>query len=570
MPRAYHAIAIFIFITTSLFSQVSRLHPAGAIFDTVAGVDGLNGAFSIAESPDGKFIYAAAVEDTAVSWFLKDSLTGALSYAGRIRLTAPAWNCRSMVVAVSPDGRNVYASGGFTYSFSRNPTTGNLTDRDSLDWSINNAEGEAIRVAPDGHNVYIVSLGGSEITVYGRDTATGRLSYRMQRYNSSEGVTGLNRCNAVAVSPDSRSVYVVSEDSVLSVWAVDTVSDTIGWVQYFKEGVSGVRGLYYSTDIEVSPDGRSVYAISIANGNAVGWFRRNTVTGMLSFGGSLADSAGELDYPTSLALSPDGKRAYIYLVNKGVISSFLRDSASGALSFESVSSYAYSQPGMIINSHSHIIMSRDNRFLYQAATRCDGIVWYKPNFIPEIDSLSMAGDTLRFAEGDTLALRVFASDADINDSLRFSWKLGASAIPGADTCRHVLGYDSRRSDSLRVFLTDGLDTVSHVWRLLIADTVEPVVELAGAGQPSAANLSVSSGGFPVALMAIPRIPGRESHDVSLVLLDPVGRKVATVLNQRLSAGLYRAAIPSRASGVYFCRMRIGSEVEKNVKFVFVR
>jgi DNA-binding beta-propeller fold protein YncE len=48
--------------------------------DGVDGVQGLGGAWSVAVSPDGRHLYAAAFADQAVSVFARDATTGALRF----------------------------------------------------------------------------------------------------------------------------------------------------------------------------------------------------------------------------------------------------------------------------------------------------------------------------------------------------------------------------------------------------------------------------------------------------------------------------------------------------------
>ncbi len=110
---SYKLTSLFIclmFPVVALFAQVPRIHQICSVSDTTPGVDGLDEAFSVVEAPDGRFVYVGAVADRSVTWFYRDSLTGTLSYAGRVTLSWPAWNCQSVSVAVSPDSKNLYAS----------------------------------------------------------------------------------------------------------------------------------------------------------------------------------------------------------------------------------------------------------------------------------------------------------------------------------------------------------------------------------------------------------------------------------------------------------------------------
>lgn len=474
MHNCIRSTAILLLICSAVFSQISRLYPLGMISDTTAGVDGLQGAYSIVLSPDGKYAYVGTVTDAMIAWFFIDSTTGTPSYAGKVQLSKPTWNSNAMAVCISPDGKNVYASGGWTWSFKRNPATGALTDRDSIDDAINNAQPNSIRVTPDGRNFCKVSLGGSSLTWFDRDTLTGRLTYRMAIYSDT---TGLNRCNAVIVGPDSRNVYVASEsDSILSVFAADSARDSIYQVQYFKEARSGVKGLDYSWDIEITSDGKFIYTLS-AMGNGIGWFNRNLVTGMLSYGGFIADTGGEINFPITMDITADGKRLYAYGINKGWISSFLRNSSTGTLTYESTSPLVRAWTnGPAINSHSDIKVSKDSRFLYQVNGHFNCIIWYRQNFSPSIDSFSNKSDTLDITEGDSLKLRVYSRDPDPADTLSFIWKKGTSSIGSSDTCMVRTDLQSFRIDSVVVRVTDGFDTVRHKWVLRIANKgIAPVI-----------------------------------------------------------------------------------------------
>ncbi|MCH7801722.1 MAG: beta-propeller fold lactonase family protein, partial [Chloroflexi bacterium] len=84
-------------------------------------------------SPDGNHVYATGSAEDEIAAFSRDSGTGALTFVAIVKqgeggvdgLLGP------LVVVVSPDGKNVYATGnaagGALVVFSRNSTTGVLT-----------------------------------------------------------------------------------------------------------------------------------------------------------------------------------------------------------------------------------------------------------------------------------------------------------------------------------------------------------------------------------------------------------------------------------------------------------
>ena len=98
------------------------------------------GSNAVAISPDGGSLYVAASRSNAIAIFARDAVSGELtqarSTAGCIAV-AGAGGCAQAVglegvnsVAVSPDGRNLYATARGSDSvtvFQRNPSTGALS-----------------------------------------------------------------------------------------------------------------------------------------------------------------------------------------------------------------------------------------------------------------------------------------------------------------------------------------------------------------------------------------------------------------------------------------------------------
>ena len=243
-------------------------------------------------------------------------------------------------------------------------------------------------------------------------------------------------------------------------------------MQSFKQGVSGVAGLTYSYAVETSPDGRHLYTIS-GTDNGFAWYTRNTSTGMLAYGGFVANDNGTVEYPWDMDISADGSAIGIYLVNKGVISLFRRDTVSGQTTFQNQSAWAFisgDQPP-IINGEGMVVFSPDGRFIYQTSRIYDRIIWFRRNHQPLLDSSSAVGDTVDLAEGDSLLFRLYARDTDAGDSLRYIWiHRGGRLDTVANAFMLRTDYSSLRIDSLRAGVSDGLDTTWRSWVLRIANT----------------------------------------------------------------------------------------------------
>ena len=66
-------------------ASTGALTYGGVLQDGVNGVDGLNGAKSIALSMDGIYAYVTGVTDDAVSWYERNASNGALTYGGMLQ-----------------------------------------------------------------------------------------------------------------------------------------------------------------------------------------------------------------------------------------------------------------------------------------------------------------------------------------------------------------------------------------------------------------------------------------------------------------------------------------------------
>jgi len=129
-------------------------------------------------------------------------------------------NCRD--VAVSPDGRNVYAAGGDASdgglaTFARDPATGTLTWLDARPIAeIGAAQPNGLALTPDGAWLLLVAQGSSgsfdsRLVVYARDRDTGLLTLVEAFADDVGGVDGLRGAFQVAVAADGANAYVAGE-----------------------------------------------------------------------------------------------------------------------------------------------------------------------------------------------------------------------------------------------------------------------------------------------------------------------------------------------------------------------
>ena len=296
---------------------------------------------------------AVIADGTAVVTILDDD--GFLTWVEAESLVAlPESLFGASGVAVSPDGRHVYATGraddGVAF-FGRDAATGHLTYIDSLydgdvtpSGTVDGLDGaEAVAISPDGAQVYVAGYADGAVAHFVRDPATGVLSWKAVHKDASlgGGADGLLGASHLAFSPDGAHLYVAGfVDDAVAVFARDTnpASPTFGDLTYLTavfDGGGPVDGLDGAQWVEVSPDGKQVY---VAGGvdKAVAAFTRDPVTGLLTFLQVAKDGlagVNGLDGASSLAISGDGRNVYATGQAEDAIAVFSRHDLTGLLTW---------------------------------------------------------------------------------------------------------------------------------------------------------------------------------------------------------------------------------------------
>jgi DNA-binding beta-propeller fold protein YncE len=311
-------------------------------------------ASDVAVSPDGRSVYVTAYGADAIAHFFREP-GGQLVYDGCLAndaddgcvdLTGEPLEGASGV-AVSPDGTSVYVAGATLARFAVNGAGGQIAFTGCLnnDGSSNCVdlpgaplEGvNDVAVSPDGRSVYAVSFTGDAIGVLLRDAATGKLDWdgclNDDGSDNCVNVPGspLDGALGVAVSGDGRSVYVASAvGDALSHLSRDPATGGLAWVGCLNDDGSDNCAdapgspLDYAADVAVSPDGRSVYAAAYES-DAVTHAVRDLRTGRLSWGGSVDGAAAPLNGAQAVAVSPDGKEVLVGTAFGSAVVRFARE-----------------------------------------------------------------------------------------------------------------------------------------------------------------------------------------------------------------------------------------------------
>jgi 6-phosphogluconolactonase (cycloisomerase 2 family) len=344
--------ALTLLLVAAIVPAVALAVPGALTFvgitkDGVGGADGMDAADAVVVSPDGKHANVAGINDDAVATFARNAATGALTFVemdkdgvgGVDGLDAAG------LVAISPDGQSVYVLGiaeDAIATFARNATSGALTfvemDKDGVG-GVDGLDGPvSLATSADGKNVYVAGTTDSAIATFARDAGTGALTFVEMDKDGVGGVDGLNGTNALAVAPDGKHVYVVAglDDDVVT-FSRDATTGALTFVKTDQDGVGGADGLDGASDVDVSPDNKNVYITAFGPGeNSVATFERNSGTGALGFVEADKDGVGGVDGlsgANDVVVAPDGKHVYTTAQSDDAVATFVRDAASGTLTF---------------------------------------------------------------------------------------------------------------------------------------------------------------------------------------------------------------------------------------------
>jgi fibronectin-binding autotransporter adhesin len=384
------------------------------------------GSNAVAISRDGRNVYVASSTSDAIAVFGRNARTGRLgqgSGAAGCIAAGGAHGCAEAhalngpnSVAVSPDGRNVYATSLVSDAvaiFRRNRSTGALTQARGSAGCIAGraipgcASGRAldgpdvVTISPYGRNVYVGAFFGNAIAVFSRAASTGALTQPSDTTgcivsSPTDGcATGLALAapEGMAVSADGNNVYVAT--AVSNALGVFTRDPSTGALRQATDGTgctasaplagctTGIQ-LGGANAVVVSSDDDNVYVTSLLS-NSLTTFDRASSTGqltqqtgtsacvihLLAVGCSLGRALSE---PEGLAVSPDGASVYAAAFGSSAIDVFNRNTGSGAviqkarrLGCVTAGGRRDCVPGRALGEVSSVAVSPNGRNLYSAA-----------------------------------------------------------------------------------------------------------------------------------------------------------------------------------------------------------
>jgi DNA-binding beta-propeller fold protein YncE len=413
----------------------SKSHPGCGGARALKGPGPFLGSRAIAVSPDGKNVYVASSRSNAIAVFARNARSGVLRQPqGTYGCVAAkgAGGCGGAVglygpnsVALSPDGHYLYATSrgsNAVTAFRRNATTGALRQLPLGSGCVSGlplpgcADGRALLgpdvvvVSPDGKNVYVGSFFGNAVAVFARSATTGALTQPAGSAGCVASVAsggcatglGLEAPEGLAIGADGADVYVATAlSSALVTLARDPSTGALAQPSGGCVVDSALAGCVTGVQLDganaavVSPGDRDVYATSLFSNSVTSFSRASTgaltqkagTAGCLVWLRAVGCSFGQaMRAPEGLAVSPDGKNAYIAAFATGVIDVLGRGRKSGELAqlpgrpgCVAPRSVPGCTRGRALRGVSSIDLSPDGRYLYSTSFGSNAVDIFRRN-----------------------------------------------------------------------------------------------------------------------------------------------------------------------------------------------
>jgi DNA-binding beta-propeller fold protein YncE len=266
-----------------------------------------------------------------------------------------------------------------------------------------------VQVSPEDNNAYSVAINGA-LVEYSRSQATGALKVigcvtsettSCAPKNETKEVATMSKPAAIAISPDGKSVYVVTQGNnnlvELSRDPETGLLTEIGCISHESTSTCAAKeakGLDIPYGVTVSPDGENVYVASYGD-EAIVELSRNTTTGELtqlaepnncisstSASGCGVTNAVGLERAVGVVVSPGGEDVYVAAggeTGQGAIASFKRG-VGGALTQLPTTEACISETnasclfGAAIDGPEDLVVSPDGKNVYANSYKDNAVI----------------------------------------------------------------------------------------------------------------------------------------------------------------------------------------------------
>ncbi|MDX1812051.1 MAG: beta-propeller fold lactonase family protein, partial [Gammaproteobacteria bacterium] len=136
----------------------------------------------------------------------------------------------------------------------------------------------SIAITPNGNFLYVANTNStlaypSSIIVFERDAVSGKLNFQKIYYNGVNEFQLLDKVLQLQVSPDGSQLYALSSvDNSLHVFSIDQNTGELTLLDSVEDDIAGIDGLERATAFAVAADGKNIYTTT-PNENKVGIFQ---------------------------------------------------------------------------------------------------------------------------------------------------------------------------------------------------------------------------------------------------------------------------------------------------------
>lgn len=310
----------------------------------------LQGARSVAVTPDGKRLFVASRQSDSLNVF---GLSGTAQVDEELIVTPlakvqdpniPGLDKALHVIvlpATAADVEHAYVAGANDHAiagFRFNRSTGVLGHVDSWVNNLGGVDGladvEYLVASPDGAQVYALSGSGGSVTQFDRDADTGELTHVA---NFSGAILGVDLDGVSSGAFDASGKYLYLTASTANRLVVlkrvnDSSAGSFGNLSLHDSLAQedAVPGLVNPRRLTLSSDGQHLYVTSQA-GSTIAWFSLHPETGKPAYQGIRANQSGGvtgLAGATGLVLDPVRNQLYVAGTQDHAIVQFQRTSDS--------------------------------------------------------------------------------------------------------------------------------------------------------------------------------------------------------------------------------------------------
>jgi DNA-binding beta-propeller fold protein YncE len=209
-------------------------------------------------------------------------------------------------IAVTPDGRSVYVTdhggeegveGDAVSQYDVRPN-GTLSPKSPFELPAGDGP-IAVAVDPDGQSVYVANEKGESVSQY--DVAAGG---RLLPKSPATVIVSTRDLNDIEVSPDGNSVYAVDEIGVVQL-------DVGPGGALSPKSPPAVAAGRFPADLAIAPDGNSAYVVICCSGGSNGSISQYEIDSRGRLSPTSLPTAAAGASPSQVAVNPDGKSAYV-------------------------------------------------------------------------------------------------------------------------------------------------------------------------------------------------------------------------------------------------------------------